>query len=200
MISIAKRVLAIVLLASLHTACSYGGGGEQLDCGAAENWPIVDWPSQEGARASTLTTELDKMVNQYRCGLAAKAEDRARRVLQHLNGLEGYWDYPNAVHLANTVVGLSALERGDIDQATRSLVASVPREISPQLASFGPCLVLAKQLHERGRVQQVEQFLIEFSQLSGHQNFGLLSLISEVDSKAKDIDFGPFGEEFPRGY
>ncbi|WP_104420652.1 hypothetical protein [Neolewinella xylanilytica] len=68
-------------------------------------------------------------------------------------------DYGNAIHQANTVLGLLELEAGNVERAESYLVASAQTPGSPQLAGMGPNMMLAKRLLEHGRVTAVLNYL-----------------------------------------
>lgn len=88
-------------------------------------------------RAATLATELLEQAPRYR----------------------GDWNFGNAIHHGNTVLGRVALARGDVPEARRRLLASAATEGSPQLNSFGPSMALAYELLQRGEAAIVLQYL-----------------------------------------
>ena len=59
------------------------------------------------------------------------------------------WNYGNALHKGNIVLGRIALERGDIAGAKEHLLAAGQTPGSPQVGSFGPNTTLAKELLEK---------------------------------------------------
>ncbi len=69
------------------------------------------------------------------------------------------WNYFNILHKAHTYLGLIALEENDIEEAKKNLILSGAIEGSPQLKSFGPDMILAKKLLERGEKQIVLHYL-----------------------------------------
>ena len=68
-------------------------------------------------------------------------------------------NYGNAVHQANTVLGLIALENDRIDWAESYLAAAATTPGSAQLTCFGPNMLLAKKLLLVGRRQPVFRYL-----------------------------------------
>ena len=68
-------------------------------------------------------------------------------------------NYGNAIHQANTVLGLIALEEDQIDAAVTYLDASARTPGSSELTSMGPNMLLAQKLLECGRVRAVLNFL-----------------------------------------
>lgn len=65
----------------------------------------------------------------------------------------------NAIHQANTVLGLIALEDEEVDRAADYLTASALTPGSTQLFGFGPNMLLAQKLLLRGRKQVVLTYL-----------------------------------------
>ncbi len=83
----------------------------------------------------------------------------AREYLQAAELHRNSPNYGNAVHQANTVLGLLELENGNLPQAEEHLVASALIPSSPQLAGMGPNMMLAKRLLEHGRISPVLDYL-----------------------------------------
>jgi len=69
------------------------------------------------------------------------------------------WNYGNAVHHGNLILGRVALSEGDIDAAERYLLKAGKTPGSPQLNSFGPNMMLARTLLEAGRKEAVIEYL-----------------------------------------
>ncbi len=124
-------------------------------------------------RAATSLSELEKATTQeevfYAIAQAAfgaydlerfvQAETIAQRALEVAQSFQEDWNYGNAMFAGHTVRGLLALRRGDVEQAVQALQASAENAGSPQLASFGPTMRLAKQLLELGKKEEVIAFL-----------------------------------------
>lgn len=68
------------------------------------------------------------------------------------------WNFGNAIHTANTVLGLLALRSGDPKGAVVHLQASAATAGSPQLKSFGPSMLLARDLLRAGECQAVLKY------------------------------------------
>jgi len=86
----------------------------------------------------------------FEAGLDAKAEEYADELLHMAEERRGDWNYGNAVHNGNIVLGRLALKRGDINGAKEHLAAAGKTSGSPQLDSFGPNMTLAKELLAKG--------------------------------------------------
>jgi hypothetical protein len=67
------------------------------------------------------------------------------------------WNYGNAIHNSNVVLGRLSLREGDLEKAKEHLLKAAKSKGSPQLDTFGPSLELANELltlEERGVVLQ----------------------------------------------
>jgi tetratricopeptide (TPR) repeat protein len=95
----------------------------------------------------------------YDLGSFDEADVIARRMLEIAPSFQDSWNYGNTMFCAHTVLGLLAVRRGDLDQAIQALYASAENPGSPQLASFGPTMRLAKELVELGKREEVILFL-----------------------------------------
>ena len=69
------------------------------------------------------------------------------------------WNYGNAIHHANLMLGQLALKNGNLEKAKEYLIQAVQTKGSPQLNSFGPNMSLAKELLEKGEQKVVIEFL-----------------------------------------
>jgi hypothetical protein len=69
------------------------------------------------------------------------------------------WNYGNAIHDANTALGLRSLSSDKVDEAKRYLLAAAVSPGSPQLNTFGPDLSLADALLQRGAKDEVVTYL-----------------------------------------
>ncbi|MBU5636545.1 hypothetical protein KOM00_07320 [Geomonas sp. Red69] len=69
------------------------------------------------------------------------------------------YNYGNAVHDANIVLGLIAVENGNINEAKSYLLKAGKTPGSPQLNTFGPNMVLANKLLKRGERSTVIEYL-----------------------------------------
>ncbi len=87
-----------------------------------------------------------------------KAELYAKQLLDA--AVEGTaWSYGHAVYYGNLVLGRVALSNGAIEEAEYYLLLSGRTPGSPSLGSFGPNMLLAKELLERGRKEAVLKYL-----------------------------------------
>jgi len=69
------------------------------------------------------------------------------------------WNYGNVIHNANTILGRIALQKNDLKKAKEHLLKSADTTGSPQLNSFGPSFILARELLERKEKSVVLKYL-----------------------------------------
>jgi hypothetical protein len=67
--------------------------------------------------------------------------------------------YGNAIHASHQVLGLLRLHEGNIEQAKQHLLLAGHTPGSPQLDSYGPRMVLARELLKQGQRGVVLQYL-----------------------------------------
>ncbi len=91
-------------------------------------------------------------------GSRADARKHAEEVLSLAANYQSDWNYGNAIHKGNLTLGRLALRNGDVEKANQYLLEAGKTPGSPQLNSFGPNMVLAKELLERGEKKAVLQY------------------------------------------
>ncbi len=69
------------------------------------------------------------------------------------------WNYGNMILNGHTLLGRIALREGKLDEAKQHLLAAGHTPGSPQLNSFGPGFILARELAEKGERDTVIAFL-----------------------------------------
>ena len=88
--------------------------------------------------------EVEKLAHEYLTIAASKSAD---------------WNYGNAIHHANLLLGRISLKKGDVVKAKYYLLEAGKTPGSPQLNSFGPNMTLAKELLELGEKEIVLTYL-----------------------------------------
>lgn len=110
--------------------------------------------SAEGAGKSRLLRDLSK--EELQLGHLARATEIAKTLL------EKYRD-ADSIHAAHQILGRIALREDRLDEAEQHLLDSARVKGSPALMSFGPSMILAKELLEKNRKQTV----LEYFELCG---------------------------------
>ena len=125
----------------------------------------------------------------FAAGEIDKAESYAQRLLKMAPDYPKSWNYGNAIFHGNAILGRVALQKGDVKEADRYLLAAGATPGSPQLNSFGPNMALAKELLEKGQSDVV----LKFFQLCGHfwdSHFSKLDQWSAEVRQGKIPSFG----------
>lgn len=94
-------------------------------------------------------------IGAYDLGRYEEARALADEALAVTPGYPGNWNVGNAIHDGHMTLGLVALQRGDAAKAIAELKLAGDTPGSPQLASFGPSMQLAKALLEQGQTEAV---------------------------------------------
>src|SRR5215212_2966817 len=88
----------------------------------------------------------------------SNAKELSRRLLIEAEVWKKNWNYGNATHTANLVLGRVALIEGDIDGAKTFLLEAGKTTGSPQLNSFGPDMLFASEMLKRGEKETVLRY------------------------------------------
>src|SRR5205823_9113923 len=94
----------------------------------------------------------------FDAGDLGKAEAYANELLTLAARYRDSWNYGNAIHKGNIVLGRIRLRQGDLEKAKSYLLAAGATPGSPQLDTFGPNMALAKELLEKGERDVVLQY------------------------------------------
>ena len=100
----------------------------------------------------------------------------------------------SAIFYGNQVLGRLALAEGDVRGRTRLLLASAETTGSPSLCNFGPSMVLASDLLDRGERDVVLRYLERCSSFWKHGAEELSQWAAAIE-RGVTPDFGPFGTE-----
>ena len=113
-------------------------------------------PGNEMERFYTLADLAKKSAG---AGALDKAASYANELLRLAPKYRGDWNYGNAIHDGNMVLGLVALRQGSVANAKQYLLESGKTTGSPQLNSFGPDFTLARELLQKGERETVLEYL-----------------------------------------
>lgn len=99
------------------------------------------------------------------------------------------WNYGNAIHDCNLVLGRLCLKRGDAEAAKGHLLEAGRSPGSPQMNSFGPNMSLARDLLEAGCPEVVLRYF-ELCRRFWAMDRGKLDQCAEEVGAGKIPDFG----------
>ena len=94
-------------------------------------------------------------------GKFEEAKNSAIEYLEIAESKRSDWNYGNAIHHANLMLGRISLKEGLKEKAKEYLISAGKTPGSPQLNSFGPNMSLAKELLEIGE----DKIVIEYIEL-----------------------------------
>ena len=100
------------------------------------------------------------------------------------------WNYGNAIHVANLVLGRIELRAGDKEKAIEYLLAAGRTPGSPQLNSFGPDMLFAKELLKAGEKDAVLEYLELCAKFWKMKDVPLETWKAQIE-KGETPDFGP---------
>lgn len=165
-------ILLLILVFFFLPLLSYGAGEKGLS--EAERSEILKIASiADPLERQKQLAELMKSANKYleftllpKLATTAiknkdysSAEKYASRLLSLAKEMKSNWNYGNAIHDGNMVMGLIALENNNINQAKELLLKAGKAPSSPQLSSFGPNMLLADALLVHGESGVVIDYL-----------------------------------------
>lgn len=139
------------------------------------------------ARKFYLTTKMAPTA--LAAGQTEKANTYARSLLEQAAAMQTNWNYGNAIHVGNLVLGRIALASGNVSEAKRLLLEAGKSPGSPQLNSFGPNMLLAKELLAKGEREAVIQYFDLCAKFWTPQD-GRLSAWKALVIKGDMPDFG----------
>ncbi len=111
--------------------------------------------SDEMGRDAILTS-LGKVA--FAAGEMEKAKTYATKMLEPSDDGKRDWNYGNKIYDGNQLLGRIALKIGNLDEAKKRLLESAKTPGSPQLGSFGPNMLLAKEMIEAGEKEVVAEY------------------------------------------
>lgn len=150
--------LLIGAILSLQTfACD-----ENVDCPKCGEKSEYTWnPSNElvTSRLNRFYVMEKQITVAYQSGDFEKTKSLIDKNLQLARIYRCNWNYGNAIHDSNRILGLISLSEGNISDARKYIVKAGKSTGSPQLNSFGPNLDLANQLLSLGETDAVIEYL-----------------------------------------
>jgi hypothetical protein len=141
-------------------------------------------------RFYALNTEIDNLF-------ANKEFDRVKNAIpEYLELAKIYrcnWNYGNAIHDSNRMLGLISLNEGNIELATEYLLKAGKSTGSPQLDTFGPELDLANQLLKSGKTNEVVAYLKDIEKFWDGNDGKIQGWIESIE-KGEQPEITRYGE------
>lgn len=154
--------MRMILVAGLLVGSSCCMAAGPSTCSGRELSPEQSWNPPKSAA----TPSLRRFYELARALESAQAANDVALIQalasEYLAAAEAYrcnWNYGNAIHDANSALGMASLSKGDKDSAVKYLLEAAKSPGSPQLDSFGPRMVLAHKLLAAGERDAVAGYL-----------------------------------------
>ena len=139
----------------------------------------------------------DQISAAYQSNNFDKARELAKENMELASVYQCNWNYGNAIHDTNRILGLISLKNGDVDTAAGFLIAAGKSTGSPQLDTFGPDLDLANELLKRGKVEPVKIYLKDIKSFWEMNNGNVDAWLSEIE-KGKNPELDRFSGKEPK--
>lgn len=128
-------------------------------------------------------TKLDnKAYEELKNGDYAKAKKSAKKLLDISKEYRDDWNYGNALHHSNTILGLLSIKEGRLEEAVTYLLRSADTPGSPQLGSYGPSTCLAMELLLKNKDDEVVRYLEKVESFWGMGYKELPLLLEDIRS------------------
>lgn len=125
----------------------------------------------------------------FNAGHAEQAKWLAEELQNMLSDFQTDWNYGNAIHDVNVVLGRLAVSEGRIEAAKAHLMAAGKTPGSPQLSTFGPNMSLARDLLRQGEKDAVLKYFKLCAKFWGKKSSRLPQWTLEVQ-RGQVPDFG----------
>lgn len=139
-----------------------------------------------------VTSKLQRFYSlddQITATFSAKDYDSAKGLISEYLELASIyrcnWNYGNAIHDANRILGLISVRNGEIDEAAAYLVKAGKSTGSPQLDSFGPELDLANELLKLGKTEEVLIYLNDIGSFWDMDDGRINKWVKEIENGGK---------------
>ena len=160
-----------VFMLEMQEARIRSGAGKDLKSAAANSYQ-----SFEQAYKLTTGTQGKRLLfgllatTAYESGQMEAAQLWALEALSDAQKTRGDWSVADSLHHAHIIMGRIALRSGDLPEARQHLIQAGQSEGSPVLGSFGPNMMLAKELLEKGERDTVIQYFQECASFWKHDH------------------------------
>ena len=158
-----KRVTAALLfITSIFVFIPVLACDEQVSCDKIDTASEYSWnPCSE--QTPVKLKRFYALDNEIKRAYAEESYVNAKELIhEYLALAEVYrcnWNYGNAIHDANRILGLISLHNDNLEDAANYLIKAGKSTGSPQLDTFGPELDLANALLNLGETEAVKAYL-----------------------------------------
>ncbi len=183
-----QRLAQVVLIAIAMAAMPLLACDSTVECDKCARESEFSWnPNNRYVtpRLSRFYSVGDELTAAYKSNDFAKAKTLANEYAELASVYRCNWNYGNAIHDLNRVLGLISLSTGDIDTAAKYLEKAGKSTGSPQLNTFGPELDLANQLLQRGKVDAVKAYLKDIKSFWEMNNGQVDTWLAEIEKGGK---------------
>ena len=115
--------------------------------------------TEDEQRKRLLRVELARTA--FEAGETSRAVSFATELLGELPKEKAAWARADLSHSAHVILGRAALRNGDVAEGKLQLIAAGQVDGSPVLSSFGPSMLLAKELLDKGERETVLEYFAE---------------------------------------
>jgi hypothetical protein len=183
-----KHFSYLLLAFSIFASTSLFACDENVACDKCAKESEFSWnPNNQfvTARLSRFYSLDDKIAEAYKANDFDKVKELAKENLELAAVYRCNWNFGNAIHDANRVLGLVSLKGGDIDAAEDYLLEAGKSTGSPQLDTFGPELDLANELLQIGKVDAVKSYLKDIKSFWEMNNGQVDTWLAEIEKGGK---------------
>lgn len=177
-----------LLIVALLTSAPLLACEKDIPCDKCAKESEFSWnPSNQfvSARLNRFYRIGDEITAAYKANDFEKAKTLAKENLELASVYRCNWNYGNAIHDTNRILGLISLKSGDPDAAADFLLKAGKSTGSPQLNTFGPELDLANELLQRGKVDAVKAYLTDIKSFWEMNNGQVDSWLAAIDKGEK---------------
>lgn len=183
-----KNLSCLLLTISLFASASLFACDENVTCDKCAKESEFSWnPNNQfvTARLSRFYSLGDLITEAYKANDFSKVKELAKENLGLAAVYRCNWNFGNAIHDTNRVLGLVSLKSGDIDVAADHLLKAGKSTGSPQLDTFGPELDLANELLQLGKVAVVKSYLKDIKLFWKMNNGQVDTWLAEIEKGGK---------------
>jgi len=146
-------------LYSLQMSVSNGDARREFAKKAYDQFEQALTLTEDEQRNRLLRIELAR--TSFEAGETSRAVSFATGLLGELPKEKTPWARADLIHNAHLILGRAALRNGDVAEGKLQLIAAGQVDGSPVLSSFGPSMLLAKELLDKGERETVLEYFAE---------------------------------------